>query len=55
MARKDTSLIIEAAINGETQPDRNPNTPRKPEEITADVFRCLDAGATVIHAHTDDI
>lgn len=55
MARRDTPLVIEAAINGETQPDRNPNTPRKPEEITADVFRCLDAGATVIHAHTDDI
>ncbi|HJO24596.1 MAG: 3-keto-5-aminohexanoate cleavage protein [Myxococcota bacterium] len=55
MAREDTPLVIEAAINGETRPDRNPNTPRKPEEITADVFRCLDAGATLIHAHTDDI
>ena len=37
MAREDTPLVIEAAINGETRPDRNPNTPRKPEEITADV------------------
>ena len=55
MAREDIPLIIEAAINGETQPDRNPNTPRKPEEIIADVMRCLDAGATLIHAHTDDI
>jgi uncharacterized protein (DUF849 family) len=50
-----TPVIIEAAINGETQPDRNPNAPRKPEEIIADVFRCLDAGASIIHAHTDDI
>ena len=48
-------VIIEAAINGETQPDRNPNVPRKPEEIGADVQRCLDAGASVIHAHSDDI
>jgi uncharacterized protein (DUF849 family) len=48
-------VVIEAAINGETLPDRNPNVPRKPEEITADVLRCLDAGASVIHAHTDDI
>jgi 3-keto-5-aminohexanoate cleavage enzyme len=48
-------VIIEAAINGETQPDRNPNVPRKPEEIGADVLRCLDAGASVIHAHSDDI
>ncbi len=50
-----TPVIIEAAINGETRPDRNPNAPRKPEEIIADVSRCLDAGASVIHAHTDDI
>ncbi len=55
MARQDIPLIIEAAINGETQPDRNPNTPRKPDEIIADVILCLDAGATLIHAHTDDI
>ncbi|MFP6640238.1 MAG: 3-keto-5-aminohexanoate cleavage protein [Myxococcota bacterium] len=55
MARRDLPLVIEAAINGETQPDRNPNTPRKPDEIITDVLRCLDAGATVIHAHTDDI
>jgi uncharacterized protein (DUF849 family) len=51
----DTPVIIEAAINGETRPDRNPNVPRKPEEIVDDVFRCLDAGASMIHAHTDDI
>lgn len=55
MARRDESLIIEAAINGETRPERNPNAPRKAEEIVADVFRCLDAGATIIHAHSDDI
>ena len=55
MARQDIPLIIECASNGETRPERNPNAPRKPEEIIADVFRCLDAGATVIHAHTDDI
>jgi len=55
MARRDSSLVIEAAINGETQPERNPNTPRKPDEIVADVLRCLDAGASLIHAHSDDI
>jgi uncharacterized protein (DUF849 family) len=48
-------VVIEAAINGETRPDRNPNVPRKPEEIAADVIRCLDAGASLIHAHNDDI
>lgn len=52
---EQTPVVIEAAINGETRPDRNPNVPRKPEEIAADVIRCLDAGAAVIHAHNDDI
>ncbi len=51
----DAPIIIECAINGETQPDRNPNVPRKPEQIVADVYRCLDAGATLIHAHSGDI
>lgn len=56
MARiAETPVVIEAAINGETRPDRNPNVPRKPEEIGADVLRCLDAGASLIHAHNDDI
>ena len=55
MARKDEHVIIEAAINGETKPERNPNAPRKPEEIIADVFRCLDSGASIIHAHSDEI
>ncbi len=50
-----TPVIIETAINGETRPDRNPNVPRKPEQIVADVYRCLDAGASIIHAHSDDI
>jgi uncharacterized protein (DUF849 family) len=56
MVRSDESpVVIEAAINGETRPDRNPNVPRAPEAIVADVFRCLDAGASLIHAHNDDI
>ncbi|MBV1906474.1 MAG: 3-keto-5-aminohexanoate cleavage protein [Pseudomonadales bacterium] len=48
-------VLIECAINGETRPSRNPNVPREPEQITADVLRCLDAGATVIHAHNGNI
>jgi uncharacterized protein (DUF849 family) len=53
--RDPSPVLIEAAINGETRPERNPNVPRKPEEIAADAIRCLDAGASVIHAHNDDI
>jgi len=48
-------VVIEAAINGETRPERNPHVPRAPEDVVADVFRCLDAGAALIHAHSDDI
>jgi len=56
LARADaTPVVIEAAINGETRPERNPNVPRKPEEVVADTFLCLDAGASLIHAHNDDI
>ena len=47
-------LIIEAAINGATPKERNPHVPRSPDEIAADAIRCLHAGATIIHNHTDD-
>ena len=48
MARiADTPVVIEAAINGETRPDKNPNVPRKPEEIGAEMDRILsEAGYT---------
>lgn len=46
--------IIEAALNGATPKSRNPLVPRTPGEIAIDAVRCLDAGATVIHNHTDD-
>lgn len=48
-------VIIEVAINGMTTPERNPHVPLQPDEIHADVVRCLDAGAAVIHAHNHDI
>ncbi len=28
--------------------------PRTPTEVTADALRCIDAGASMIHSHTDD-
>ena len=55
MIRSDEQLIIEVAINGETKRARNPHVPRTPEEIITDVNRCLDAGASIVHAHSDDI
>lgn len=51
----ETPVIIEAAINGETRPERNPNVPRDPDAIVRDVGQCLEAGASLIHAHSGDI
>ena len=47
-------VILEVAVNGTTQPERNPNVPRTPEEIAAEAIACIEAGATIIHNHTDD-
>jgi uncharacterized protein (DUF849 family) len=52
---RDTPVIIEAAINGVGSKERNPNIPLAPAEIIDDTFRCLDAGATIIHAHNSNI
>ena len=46
-------VIIEAAINGVTTKERNPNVPRTPEEVSADALACLEAGAAIIHNHID--
>ena len=51
----DGPVIIEAAINGIGSKARNPNVPLEPAEIVDCSFRCLDAGAAIIHAHNDDI
>ena len=44
-------VIIEAAINGIGKKARNPNIPRSHDELRADTLACLDAGASIIHAH----
>ena len=48
-------VIIEAAINGGTRQETNPNVPIGPAEITADAFAALDAGAAIVHAHCDPV
>lgn len=52
---REQPVIIEVAINGETRPPRSPHAPRQPAEITAEALRCLAAGASLIHAHCQDI
>lgn len=49
-----TPLIIEAAINGVTGKVQNPHVPIAPDEIAADALACFDAGASVVHNHTDN-
>ena len=50
----EAPVIIEAAINGGSSKRRNPNVPRESSEIIEDTYRCLDAGASIIHAHNSD-
>jgi len=50
-----TAVIIEAAINGVTSKERNPNVPVEPGEIAADALACMEAGAAIVHNHTDDV
>jgi 3-keto-5-aminohexanoate cleavage enzyme len=51
----DGPVIIEAAINGVNNHDRNPHIPLTPEAVASDAKRCLDAGASIIHAHNHDV
>ncbi len=48
-----TPVIIEAAINGATSKDVNPNVPKSADEIAADALAVIAAGAAIVHAHCD--
>jgi uncharacterized protein (DUF849 family) len=48
-------VVIEAALNGVTSRQRNPLVPVSAEEHARDALACVDAGATVIHTHTEHI
>ncbi len=47
-------LIIEAAINGGTPKSRNRHVPRTVDEVVECAKACVEAGATIVHNHTDD-
>ena len=46
-------VIIEAAINGATRKETNPNVPKSVEEVADDALAAIDAGAAIVHAHCD--
>ena len=47
--------IIEVALNGMTQAERNPHVPVTSDEISAATMRCLEIGAAVVHTHNHAI
>jgi len=55
MARVETPVILEVAINGMTSKAKNPNAPRQPAEIEREALRCFALGASIVHAHNGDI
>ena len=47
--------IIEAALNGVTSRGHNPVVPITPNALAADAIACIDAGATIVHTHADNL
>ncbi len=52
--RQDDRVIIDVAINGLRGREMNQNIPISPEEIAIETVKCLDAGASMVHAHNKD-
>jgi 3-keto-5-aminohexanoate cleavage enzyme len=50
---ENTPVILECAINGSTTRARNPLVAETPSEQAAEIIRCLDAGATIVHTHSN--
>jgi len=50
--KEDTPVILEVAINGSTKKKVNPTAPETAAELAAEAIKCLDAGATIVHAHS---
>ncbi len=49
----NTPVILECAITGSTTKAKNPLVPATEEEHSAEIIQCLDAGATIIHTHSN--
>lgn len=51
---KNRPVIIDVAINGIRPRSMNPHIPIAPQEIVDEAIRCIDAGASIIHAHNSN-
>ena len=47
-------LIIEASLNGQTPRSVNPHVPYGDDEIVEQALACMEAGAAMIHNHTEE-
>jgi len=50
----DSPLIIEASLNGDSSKELNPKVPYSDDELVADAVACMEAGAALIHNHTEE-
>ena len=50
---EETPVVFEVAINGSTTKAINRLAPGTAEEQAAEIIKCLDAGATIVHAHSN--
>ncbi len=51
--KDETPVILEVAISGSTTKKINPAAPETAPELAEEAIKCLDAGATIVHAHTN--
>lgn len=51
--KEETPVILEVAINGGVTKKINSTAPETTAEIASEAIKCLDAGATIIHAHSN--
>jgi uncharacterized protein (DUF849 family) len=50
---EDTPVVLECAINGSVTKAKNPAAPETVEEHVAEIGKCLDAGVTIVHTHSN--
>jgi 3-keto-5-aminohexanoate cleavage enzyme len=50
---ENTPVILECAINGSVTKAKNPVAPGSPAELYAETIQCLNAGASIIHMHSN--
>ncbi len=54
MTQAHQPLIIEVSLNGSVKKAQNPNVPYTDDEIVSQAVACMEAGAALVHNHTED-